>query len=127
MELTPGMQATAERTVGESDTAAALGSGDIDVLGTPAVVALCEAAAVKAISGELEPGRTSVGTSIRLDHLAPTPVGSRVVARAELVEVDGRTLRFTVSASDRAGVVATGTHTRAIVDRAKFVERAGER
>jgi predicted thioesterase len=127
MDLTPGMTATVETTVGESDTAVALGSGDVDVLGTPAIVALCEAAAVKAISGALEPGRTSVGTGIQLDHLAPTPVGGKVVARAELVEVDGRTLRFTVAALDHAGDVAGGTHTRVVVDRAMFVERAAAR
>ena len=127
MDLTPGMQATVETIVGASDTAAALGSGDVEVLGTPAVVALCEAAAVKAIADALAPGRTSVGTAINLDHLAPTPVGAQVVARAELVEVDGRTLHFTVAASDRSGDVAGGTHTRMVVDRAKFVERAAAR
>ena len=127
MDLTPGMTARVERTVGESDTAAALGSGDVDVLGTPAVVALCEAAAVKAVVQALDPGRTSVGTGIHLDHLAPTPVGAVVVARAELIEVDGRALHFTVAASDHAGDVAGGTHTRVVVDRAKFVDRAAAR
>jgi predicted thioesterase len=127
MDLTPGMQARVEKMVRESDTATALGSGDVDVLGTPAVVALCEAAAVKAIAEALDSGRTSVGTGIHLDHVAPTPVGGLLVARAELVEVDGRTLRFAVAASDHGGEVASGTHTRVVVDRAKFVERAAAR
>ena len=127
MDVTPGLQATVEATVTESHTAAALGSGDVDVLGTPAVVALCEAAAVKALAGALEPGRTSVGVRIDIEHLAPTPVGSTVVAAAELVAVEGRTLRFVVHATDRSGEIARGTHARVVVDAAKFAEGARAR
>jgi len=127
MDLTPGLVATVDTIVSESDTATALGSGDVDVLGTPAVVALCEAAAVKAVSAALEAGRTSVGVHIDIEHLAPTPVGSSVTARAELIEVDGRTLRFTVGASDRGGEIARGTHVRVVVDAAKFIDAARSR
>jgi predicted thioesterase len=127
MDLAPGLAATVDTTVTESDTAAALGSGDVDVLGTPAVVALCEAAAVKSIAAALEAGRTSVGVRIDIEHLAPTPVGSSVTARAELTEVDGRTLRFTVGASDRSGEIARGTHARVVVDADKFIDGARSR
>jgi predicted thioesterase len=127
MGIQPGLRATVERTVGDADTAAALGSGDVDVLGTPAVVALCEAAAVKAVSAALDDGQTTVGVAIALEHVAPTFPGSHVVARAELVDVDGRSLRFAVEASDESGHVAHGTHSRAVVDRARFVRKARER
>src|SRR5919205_767079 len=99
--MQPGLSATVEAVVDETMTAVALGSGDVDVLGTPAVVALCEAAAVKALAGSLEAGRTSVGIRVDIEHLAPTPVGSTVTAHAELSTVDGRTLHFSVRASDR--------------------------
>jgi fluoroacetyl-CoA thioesterase len=127
MPVQPGLQAWVERTVGDTDTAAALGSGDIPVLGTPAVVALCEAAAVKAVSGALGDGETTVGVRIEIEHVAPTLPGTRVVARAELVEVDGRTLVFTVEATDSSGVVAQGTHSRVVVGRARFLDNARER
>jgi predicted thioesterase len=127
MALEPGLRASVERTVGSSDTAIAHGSGDVDVLATPAVVALCEAAAVKAVASSLDPGQTSVGVHIDVEHLAPTPVGMDVVASAELAEVDGRKLRFTVEASDGSGVVARGTHARVVVDRDRFSKSARSR
>jgi predicted thioesterase len=127
MDLKPGLRASVEADVGRSDTAVALGSGDVEVLGTPAVVALCEAAAVKAIAGALEPGRTSVGVHIDIEHLAPTPVGSTVVAGAELIAVEGRTLRFDVRASDRTSEIARGTHSRVVVGAARFMDGARSR
>jgi predicted thioesterase len=127
MALEPGLRASVERTVGSSDTAIAHGSGDVDVLATPAVVALCEAAAVKAVASSLDLGQTSVGVHIDVEHLAPTPVGMDVVASAELAEVDGRKLRFTVEASDGSGVVARGTHARVVVDRDRFSKSARSR
>ena len=108
-------------------TAIALGSGDVPVLGTPKVVALCEEAAVRAVAGEIDEEETSVGIHIALDHVAPTPVGRTIVASAELISVDGRTLEFRVSVSDDGMVVASGTHIRVVVDRSRFVARvAGE-
>ena len=103
-------------------TAVALGSGDLLVLGTPKVVALCEEAAVAAIVGSIDAGATTVGTSISLDHLAPTALGGSVVASATLVAVDRRRLEFTVSVSEGDRTVACGTHTRFIVDRQRFLE-----
>jgi fluoroacetyl-CoA thioesterase len=116
--------ATADITfvVDESATAVALGSGDLLVLGTPKVVALCEEAAVAAIDGSIDAGATTVGTSISLDHLAPTALGGSVIASATLVVVDRRRLEFNVSASEGDRIVARGTHTRIIVDSQRFLE-----
>lgn len=123
----PGTRGTAEHTVTDADTATAIGSGDVEVYATPAVVALCERAAVSALAGALDAGQTSVGTAIAIDHVAPTLAGRTVTAEAVLESVEGRTLRFTVSARDPAGPIATGTHTRVIVDRERFLSSANDR
>jgi predicted thioesterase len=112
-------------TVTEADTASFMRSGDIPVLATPRVVALCEEAACAALAGMLEPGSTSVGTWIDLEHLAPSPVGAEVVAKATLALVDGRRLEFDVTVSDGGAVVAKGRHRRQVVDRARFLDRLG--
>lgn len=116
-----GATADIRFVVDDSATAVALGSGDMLVLGTPKVVALCEEAAVAAIADSLDPGVTSVGTNIALDHLAPTALGGSVVASASLVAIDRRRLEFEVSVSEGDRVVAHGTHTRFIVDRGRFL------
>ena len=108
-------------------TAAALGSGNVPVLGTPAVVALVERAACAAVQGRLEPGLTSVGSSVDLIHLAPTPVGTQVTAMARLLNVEGRTLTFEIEVRDRGGAVARGTHRRVVVDRERFLSGAANR
>jgi fluoroacetyl-CoA thioesterase len=122
--LEPGLEASVEETVNEAMTAERLGSGDVPVLGTPAILALVEAAAVAAVSGAFAPAQTTVGSSVELEHVAPTPVGASVVCRAELVEVDGRRLRFSFEVSDPAGPVARGRHIRVIVDRERFLATA---
>jgi fluoroacetyl-CoA thioesterase len=123
--LEPGLEATIEETVTEAMTAEALGSGDVPVLGTPAVLALIEKAAVAAIADELEPDQTSVGSRVELNHLAPTRVGGHVAASARLVEVVARNLMFEFSVSDERTEVANGTHRRVIVDRAHFLGSLG--
>ncbi|MGH2546822.1 MAG: thioesterase family protein [Actinomycetota bacterium] len=125
--LEPGRQATVEETVTEGMTADRLGSGDVLVLGTPAVLALVEAAAVAAVADELEPGTTTVGASVALDHLAPTPVGGTVTATAALAQVEGRRLTFRFEVTDAAGPVARGEHVRVIVDRDRFLGSARAR
>lgn len=122
-----GLAGEANLVVGVADTADALGSGDTPVLGTPRLVALLEHAAVSALAGELGDGQTTVGTRIDVEHLAPSRVGAVVMATARLVNVDGRTLEFEVAAHDQtAGVlVARGRHRRAVVDRERFLARAG--
>ncbi|MCP3786433.1 thioesterase [Micromonospora sp. A3M-1-15] len=122
--LAPGLTARVELTVADTDTALAVGSGDVPVLGTPRVLALAEAATVAATAARLPSGSTTVGTRVELEHRAATPVGRTVAARAELVKVDGRRLTFEVIVTDGNEVVATGRVERALVDRQRFVERA---
>ncbi|MFI7426909.1 thioesterase family protein [Micromonospora sp. NPDC049836] len=120
----PGLTARVELTVTDADTAQAVGSGDVPVLGTPRVLALAEAATVAATATRMPPGATTVGTRVELAHRAATPVGRTVVAQARLAEVDGRRLLFEVAVTDGDETVADGRVERALVDRQRFVERA---
>jgi len=115
------MTDTAELTVSDADTAIALGSGDIAVLGTPRVVALCEEAAVAVLAGTLPAGATSVGVQIHIDHTAASAVGAVVTAKATAVSVEGRRITFDVELVDGDTIAASGTHTRFIVDRDRFL------
>jgi len=118
--MQPGLTGTAAVRVTAADTAAALGSGDVDVLGTPRVVALAEAATVAAVREHLDPGQTTVGTRVELDHLRPSAVGAEVHADARLDAVDGRRLTFAVQVVEGDTVVARGSVTRTVVDRDRF-------
>lgn len=122
--MAPGLNAEVALLVGHDDTAVALHSGDVAVLGTPRIVALCEEAAMAALDGHLEPGQTSVGHAVQLDHVAPSGVGAEIRAEATLAKVEGRRLTFTVSVTDSRGLVAAGRLTRVIVDAERFLERA---
>lgn len=124
MELSRGLGARVELTVTDADTAQALGSGDVPVLGTPRVLALAEAATVAATATRLDSGLTTVGTRVELDHLAATPVGRTVTAEATLTDADGRRLTFQVVVRDGTTVVAEGRVDRVVVDRQRFVEKA---
>lgn len=124
MPLRPGLSASATMAVEDGDTAVALGSGDVDVLGTPRVVGLAEEAAVRAVGDEMTEGMTSVGYRVQLDHLAPTAVGGKVRAEATLEAVEGRRLTFRVAVTDAHGLVAAGRLTRVVVDRDRFLEKA---
>jgi predicted thioesterase len=107
-----------------ADTAEAIGSGDLPVLGTPRLIALAEQATVAAAAGLLAEGQTTVGTRVRFDHLYPTPVGGEVTATAELAHRDDRLLRFTVAAHDGDGrLVGEGEITRVIVDAVRFMAK----
>ena len=120
----PGATATAAHEVTDADTAAALGSGDLPVLGTPRLLAWAEGATCAAVAADLDETRTSVGTLVRLEHLQPSPLRAAVTVRAELTHVDGRLLRFEVSASHDDGVVVGhGEVTRVVVDRDRFLQR----
>jgi len=127
MAVTSGMRGDASLTVDQSHTAAAHGSGNVPTLATPALVALIERAAVNAIRRGLEPGEETVGAMITLQHLAPTAIGKRVRASAEVVGTDGRRIRLAVQASDATGTIAEGTHERVIVDREQFIWKAASR
>ena len=123
-EPVPGLTGEIEVVVTEDDTAARWGSGLVPVFGTPALVGLMEGAAVQALEGCLPQGQTSVGGRIDVRHLAATPVGMRVRARAELVEVEGRRLLFRVEAWDEVERIGEATHERFVVGVERFVARA---
>lgn len=124
MTLVPGLRAHLVIMVEMEDTAKKIGSGDVPVLATPRLLALAEAATVRAIEQQLAPGQTSVGTRVELEHLAASPLGTHVQVGAELTEVDGRRLVFAFEAHDRRSVVGKGTIERVVVDRAAFLARA---
>jgi predicted thioesterase len=124
MDLRPGLAARVVLTVTDADTAQALGSGDVPVLGTPRVLALAEAATVAATAGRLPAGATTVGTRVDLAHLAPTAVGRTVAAETVLSTVDGKRLTFTVAVYDGPEVVARGEVDRVVVDRESFMKKA---
>ncbi len=110
--------------VSHEDTAVALKSGEVEVLGTPRLIALVEEAAHGAVRDQLPKGHTTVGIRVQVDHLAPTNVGSAVAAEATLEKVEGRRLTFTVSVSDHGGLVAAGKVTRVVVETERFLEKA---
>jgi fluoroacetyl-CoA thioesterase len=127
--LVVGLRATVTAEVGEADTAASLGSGDLPVLGTPRLLALAEAACVAAVAPHLTAGQTTVGAAVSLEHKRPSPMGSSVEVQAELTEVDDRNLFFMFVAygpgvGDEA-VIGAGTVRRVLVDRERFLRKAG--
>jgi predicted thioesterase len=100
-----------------------MGSGSVPVYATPAMVALMEAAAVAALAPALPEGQSSVGIALDIRHLAATPPGHQVRARAEAIEVQGARVTFQVQAWDEQELIGQGTHTRYVIDVARFVER----
>ena len=124
MPVQPGLCGHIELVVAESDTAVAFHTGDVSVLSTPRLVALCEEAAVTAVQGCLPEGETTVSMRIQMDHLAPTAVGGLVKADARLEKVEGRRLKFSVSVNDERGLVAVGKVTRVVVERERFLDKS---
>ncbi|GID33388.1 thioesterase family protein [Paractinoplanes brasiliensis] len=123
-EFSPGLSARVELTVTDADTAQAVGSGDVPVLGTPRVLALAEAATVAATARLIPGGITTVGVRAEIAHLAPTPVGRQVYALATLAKVDGRKLYFEVVVREGETLVAEVRVERAVLDRQRFIEKA---
>ncbi len=123
-----GDSATLRFTVTDADTAAAVGSGDLAVLGTPRLLAWCEAATCAALADSLSAEQTSVGTRVSLEHLAASPVGETLEVQATAAYVDGRLVRFQVAASHAADgrVVGHGEVTRVVVDRERFLARVSQ-
>lgn len=122
--LKVGLKNSAEKIVGEDDTALKVGSGSLKVLATPILTALMEKSAADLVEKLLPEEFTSVGLSLKIQHVAPTPVGLKIFAQAEIVEVDGRKIIFKVSANDEVEEIGRGTHERFIVDRKKFFAKA---
>ncbi len=114
--------ASITHTVGPEHTARAVGSGDLEVLGTPVLLAWCEEATCDALA--LDPGQTSVGTRVEIEHLVASPVGATIIANADIVARDGRLVTFRVEAVDDAGaLVGSGEIRRVVVDRDRFLAR----
>ncbi len=121
--IKPGVAGEKTVTVTETQSARHIGSGTIRVFATPAMIALMEQAAVEAIDKLLPEGQASVGTALNVRHLAATPVGQQVRARAEVSAVDGRQVTFHVQAWDEQELIGEGTHTRFVIDLARYFQR----
>jgi fluoroacetyl-CoA thioesterase len=122
-DIAAGLCAETEHTVTDADTASHWGSGNLPVFSTPALVGLMENAAVLALVGHLPPGQTTVGGHINLHHLAATPVGATVRARAELVFSESRKLVFKIQAWDEVELIGEAEHARFVIDEAKFMAK----
>ena len=118
-----GLKHISTTTVTAANTALTMGSGDMEVFATPAMVALMENAAMKAVAPHLPEGSTTVGAMMQTSHIKPSAPDETVTAEAELQEVDGRKLTFRVTAYDAEGTIGEGIHIRYIVDRERFLSR----
>lgn len=127
MALIPGLIGEATTSVTPQNTAAAVGSGGIEVYATPMMIGLMEMAALRLVQPHLAEGETTVGTLVNVKHLAATPLGMVVRATARLDEVDGRRLRFTVEAFDEREKIGEGLHERFVVKHEKFLARVDKK
>lgn len=118
-----GLTFTSTTVVDNTNTAVALGSGDMEVFATPAMVALMENAAMNAVTPHLEAGQTTVGTEISTTHIKASALGATITATATLTAIEGRKLTFAVTAHDGDNIIGEGTHTRFIVDRERFLAK----
>lgn len=121
--LEVGLKYQSRVVVSEHNTALKLGSGDMEVFATPAMIALMENAAMNAVASYLDVGATTVGTMMKSSHIKASALGANIVAEAELVAIDGRRLCFAVKAWDDRGVIGEGEHERFIVDRERFLSK----
>jgi predicted thioesterase len=123
-ELKAGIKGNGSVVVVEENTARAMGSGQLPVFATPAMIALMEKTASESVLECLEEGCGSVGTSLNVKHVSATPLGMEVSCESELVEVDGRRLVFSVKAFDEAGLIGEGTHERFVIKNESFLKKA---
>lgn len=121
--LEKGLSGRSETTVSAQNTAATMGSGDLPVFATPAMVALMEHAALEAVASHLPEGSTTVGAEMNVTHIKPSGLGAAITATAVLTEVEGRRLVFNVGARDAEGMIGEGTHVRYVVDRERFMAK----
>jgi len=121
--LKPGLTAEKTEMVSEKNTAAALGSGGLSVYSTPGMISLMERTSRSVVDPLLGSDWSSVGTELHIKHLSATPIGMEVTAKAELLSIEGRALVFKVEAFDEAGKIGEGTHSRFIVENAKFLAK----
>lgn len=125
--MNTGIKGLKEITVTKELTAISVGSGELEVYATPAMIALMEGTASESVKSELDEGQGSVGTSIAIKHLAATPVGMRVRCESELVDVDGRRLVFKIEAFDEKDKIGEGTHERFIISNNKFQNKTNSK
>lgn len=118
-----GLTYTSTLVVTDNHVAAIMGSGDLHVFATPAMVALMENAAMLAVAEHLPEGSTTVGAMINTSHVKPSPIGDTVKTTAVLTDVEGRKLTFSIKAEDSKGVIGEAVHVRYIVDREKFMSK----
>jgi len=118
-----GLENELRFTVGREHLASSYGSGLVDALATPVLIGFCEECARKAVDPLLPGGKKTVGSSIFLEHIAPTPLGMTVTIVARLIEIDGRRLRFNIEAQDEIEPIGEGTHERFVIDSDRFAER----
>lgn len=122
-EIKINSKGTAEMTVTKENTALSVGSGSLEVFATPMMTALMEKAACIAIAEFLEGDETTVGTMLNITHDRATPIGAAIKATAEIIEVNGREIVFSVSAEDENGIIGKGMHKRFIVYKEKFLSK----
>ena len=118
-----GLTYTSKLVVSNDHVAAVMGSGDLHVFATPAMVALMENAAMLAVAPHLPEGSTTVGAMMNTSHVKPSPVDESIKATAVLTEVEGRKLTFEIKAEDSKGVIGEAVHVRYIVDRERFMSK----
>ncbi len=121
--MLPGLMGQSEMVVKEEDLVSRLGGVSVDVLSTPRLIQLLEAAAIEAIQPYVSPEQLSLGTLVKIKHLSPTPLGKKVTAHALLKEVEGNRLRFLVEAHDEMEKIAEGEHERILVSRERFLQK----
>jgi predicted thioesterase len=121
--MIPGLIGKSEMVVKEEDLVSRLGNIDVDVLSTPRLIQLLEAAAIRAIQEFLPSNQLTLGTQVKIKHLSPTPLGMKVTAHALLKEVDGQKLLFVVDAYDEIDKVAEGEHERLVVSKERFIQK----
>lgn len=122
-----GLNSKIETIVKEKDTAANFGSGGVEVFATPMMIGLMENAALSAVDLHLPKGYATVGTHLDVKHLAATPIGMKVYATADLVEIDGKRLVFKVEAYDEKEKIGEGKHERYIINLERFLDKTAEK
>ena len=125
--IKPGLQVEDSQFVSDELVASHVGSGSLTVYATPAMVTFVEHTCRKLVEGLLTEGQTTVGTMIKVEHLAPTPLGAEVHIRAQVVSVDGRTVRFTAELWDAVEDIGRAEHTRVIIDTDRFLDRVSQK
>ncbi len=127
MDLKVGITGSTDVLVSEANTAKTMGSGSLDVFATPAMIALMEKAASMTVQNYIDEDSSTVGTMINIKHIAATPIGMNVTAKAELVEIEGKRLVFSVEAFDGKDKIGEGQHERFIIKAEKFIAKANSK